>query len=1169
MTTKPVKNSRITQNQNAQLDALFYIDNVAADTALNQVGEEKNGAVTEAQGVTVAASDDLLHEADESVTKRYAYASETTANESDSIFKAQVENFFGDPGGVVTDDTLVGTDGEDEMVGDLGNDYIDGGLGDDVIWGDGHYDDEDNLDKTVGGNDTLLGGEGADQIIGGVGDDFIDGGAGDDTLWGDEGNDEIYGGDGNDSIVGGSGTDTIDAGAGNDNVWAGAGADQVVGGAGDDKIRGEDDGDTIDGGDGNDVIWGDSYSLDDSLHGNDNILGGADNDLISGGGGNDTIDGGDGDDFIWGDEAGSYGTIHGNDTLTGGAGNDYIMGEGGNDIIYGGAGNDTLRGDASYLASTLHGNDELYGGDGNDKLMGGAGDDLLVGGTGINEYQFSKGSGNDRIVLTAGATDTIQLGTGITPADVTFIREYTPLATDPTQGYSNDFTINFVGTSSSILFEDLFTLSYANVIGEIRFADGTVILYDEFTNSAPIVANAIEDFIVLEDSALNLDVSTGVFFDIDSDALTLTVTSPDGALLFDWLTFDGSTFTGTPLNEHVGVYSITLSAFDGYETVSTSFQLTVENTNDAPVVAAPIADKSATQDTAFSFTVSAAAFTDVDVGDVLTLSATLADDTALPAWLTFNSATRTFSGTPGNADVGTLNVKVTATDIEGATVSDTFALEVLNTNDTPEVGAGVGDVLANEDALFAYVIPTDAFTDVDGGDVLTYTATLADLSALPAWLSFNGTTGEFTGTPLNEHVGILDILVTATDTTGASATDNFTLEVMNTNDAPVVDAGLANLSTLQSSPFAFTIPADAFDDVDAGDVLSYTAALAGGGALPTWLTLNSTTGAFSGTPGNSDVGVLNINVTARDTAGATVVESFSLEIININDAPTVSAGITNVSVAENTALSKTFAANAFVDVDGDTLTYTATLADGSALPAWLTFNAATRTFSGTPGATEIGTTTITVGASDGEFTAFTNFSIEVGNVNDAPTVANIVPDQAVNEDAAFSFQFAANTFADLDGDTLTYTSNAAGWLSFNAATRTFSGTPLNADVGTTVVTLTANDGNGGSVSDTFNIVVANVNDAPEVDAGIPNLDVTAGVPLSYIVPANAFKDVDGDTLSYTAAVLDDFSALPAWLSFDDSTGTFTGTPDANAEGLVILVGVTDGEFIASADFTLI
>ena len=62
--------------------------------------------------------------------------------------------------------------------------------------------------------------------------------------------------------------------------------------------------------------------------------------------------------------------------------------------------------------------------------------------------------------------------------------------------------------------------------------------------------------------------------------------------------------------------------------------------------------------------------------------------------------------------------------------------------------------------------------------------------------------------------------------------------------------------------------------------------------------------------------------------------------------------------------------------------------------------------------------------------------------------------------------------ADVDvGDTLTYTSDASGWLSFDAATRTFSGTPLNADVGTVTVTVTADDGNGGTVSDTFDIVV--------------------------------------------------------------------------------------------------
>ena len=38
----------------------------------------------------------------------------------------------------------------------------------------------------------------------------------------------------------------------------------------------------------------------------------------------------------------------------------------------------------------------------------------------------------------------------------------------------------------------------------------------------------------------------------------------------------------------------------------------------------------------------------------------------------------------------------------------------------------------------------------------------------------------------------------------------------------------------------------------------------------------------------------------------------------------------------------------FADVDSSSLTYTATLRNGAALPSWLTFDAATRTFSGTP-----------------------------------------------------------------------------------------------------------------------------------------------------------------------------------------------------------------------------
>ena len=101
------------------------------------------------------------------------------------------------------------------------------------------------------------------------------------------------------------------------------------------------------------------------------------------------------------------------------------------------------------------------------------------------------------------------------------------------------------------------------------------------------------------------------------------------------------------------------------------------------------------------------------------------------------------------------------------------------------------------------------------------------------------------------------------------------------------------------------------------------------------------------------------------------------------------------------------------------------------------------------------------------------------NTNAVPTVANAIPNQTAMAGTALNYEFPANTFADTDtGDTLTYTATKSdntalpSWLSFAAATRTFSGTPMAADVGTVSVKVTASDGNGGSVSDTFDIVVS-------------------------------------------------------------------------------------------------
>src|SRR6185436_2318024 len=137
----------------------------------------------------------------------------------------------------------------------------------------------------------------------------------------------------------------------------------------------------------------------------------------------------------------------------------------------------------------------------------------------------------------------------------------------------------------------------------------------------------------------------------------------------------------TPLNGDVGTISVGVTALDGSAAaVSDTFDFTVINTNDAPVLANAIADRAASEDSAFSLTLPANTFADVDAGDTLSYGATLANGNALPSWLSFNAATRTFSGTPLNGDVGTISVRVTATDGASASVSDTFDLTVANTN---------------------------------------------------------------------------------------------------------------------------------------------------------------------------------------------------------------------------------------------------------------------------------------------------------------------------------------------------------------------------------------------------------------------------------------------------------------------------------------------------------
>ncbi len=100
----------------------------------------------------------------------------------------------------------------------------------------------------------------------------------------------------------------------------------------------------------------------------------------------------------------------------------------------------------------------------------------------------------------------------------------------------------------------------------------------------------------------------------------------------------------------------------------------------------------------------------------------------------------------------------------------------------------------------------------------------------------------------------------------------------------------------------------------------------------------------------------------------------------VNLAPVVGFSLpSGVSTETGAAFSFQFGANAFLDLESQhSLVYSVTLADGSPLPGWLSFNAATRTLSGTPSAANLGALGLNINATDaGGLTGTASFSVTV------------------------------------------------------------------------------------------------------------------------------------------------------------------------------------------------
>jgi len=224
---------------------------------------------------------------------------------------------------------------------------------------------------------------------------------------------------------------------------------------------------------------------------------------------------------------------------------------------------------------------------------------------------------------------------------------------------------------------------------------------------------------------------------------------------------------------------------------------------------------------------------------------------------------------------------------------------------------------------------------------------------------------------------------------------------------------------------------------------------------------------------NKSIIVLSLGLALSACGGS---DDKAVEIIEeiLNSAPTISS-IAVTTVESGTAYSYSLVA---ADADGDTLTMSA-----ANLPAWLTFDSATGTLSGTPSDADAGDTAVTLTVSDGTDDITQAFTITVTlpvAVNNAPVITSTgVTTATVGE--AYSYTLMAT---DADNDTLTMSATipaALSWLTFDAATGILSGTPASGDIAATEITLTVNDGTEDSMQ-MFTITVAAAGEPPVADA---------------------------------------------------------------------------------------
>jgi VCBS repeat-containing protein len=528
------------------------------------------------------------------------------------------------------------------------------------------------------------------------------------------------------------------------------------------------------------------------------------------------------------------------------------------------------------------------------------------------------------------------------------------------------------------------------------------------------------------------------------------------------------------------------------------------------------------------------------------------DTHALPAAVSIESqpahGSATLSGTkvvytPAPNYSGSDTFKYKLTDTVGHAATGTVDVTVTPVNDAPTASGG-STRSATEDTVFTGSLNA---SDVDPGDTLTYSVVTGTTNGL---LSLNASTGAFTYTPVANYNGPDSFTFKATDNHGVTSnTASVSIAVAAVNDLPTISA-INDVTTPEdtaTSTLSFTV----------GDIETAAGSLtlSHSSSNTTVVPDSDVNIAFGGTGANRNVtvtpaanangGPVTITVTATDGDGGTITETFDVTVTAVNDTPVASNA--SPSTAEDTPLVSAVTA---ADADaGDTLTYgvVAGVAHGT-----LNLNTSTGAFTYTPAANHNGPDSFTFRATDSQ-NAVSNtatVSITVSAVNDLPTISAISDLTTLEDTATSALGFTiGDVETAVNSLTLSHSSsnptlvpNTDVNIAFGGAAgnRNVTVTPAaNQNGGPVTVTVTVTDGNGGTVTETFDVMVTAVNDTPVASNASRTTAEDSALTGNLVA-----SDVDaGDTLTFVNVAGPSHGTVTV-----NADGSYTYTPAVNYNG---------------------